>query len=197
MAKIIPINNGTKKEAVLQAAASLFMKKGYAATSMRDIAVAIGIEAPSLYNHIHSKKSMLHDICFSVAQSFNEHMLEVQGNAENFLKKIENLIRFHIDMMVKDFQNVYIADNEWRHLDEPYNSDFKNQRRNYRSCFAALLRDGINNNEISDVDADIAVLTILSAIGGIESWQRSAKKMDVQLLEENIVNILLKGLKKH
>ncbi len=50
MTKIIATKNGSKKEVIIQSAASLFKEKGYAATSMRDIAENIGVEAPSLYN---------------------------------------------------------------------------------------------------------------------------------------------------
>jgi AcrR family transcriptional regulator len=67
MAKIKNKQNGTKKEAVVEAAAQLFYKKGYNATSMRDLAELLGVEAASLYNHIKSKPDILHDICFEVA----------------------------------------------------------------------------------------------------------------------------------
>ena len=56
MAKIIPVDNGSKRDVVIKSAAAMFRDKGFAATSMGDIAGQIGIEAPSLYNHIASKK---------------------------------------------------------------------------------------------------------------------------------------------
>ena len=68
MAKIIPGKNGSKKDVITQKASALFRKKGFTATSMRDIAEAIGVEAPSLYNHIESKNAILKDICFRIAR---------------------------------------------------------------------------------------------------------------------------------
>ena len=82
-------------------------------------------------------------------------------------------------------------------MPEPYLADFKNQRWNYRTRLASLLQKGIDNGEIIPVNPDVAVLTILSAIGGIESWQRSGKKLDAKSVEENMVKILIEGLKKH
>jgi len=35
---------------------------------------------------------------------------------------------------------------------------------------------------------------MLSAIGGIESWQRSKKNVDARSLEENMVKILINGI---
>ena len=84
---------------------------------------------------------------------------------------------------------------EWKHLPEPFLSDFKTQRRNYRSRLAAILQKGIDNKEIGVINPYVAVLTILSAISGIESWQRSGKKVDAISLEENMVKILIEGLR--
>ncbi len=133
MAKIIPGKNGSKKDVITQKAAALFQKKGFTATSMRDIAEAIGVEAPSLYNHIESKSEILKDVCFRVAQLFTGNLREVEIRQELYLSKIESIIRFHISMMIEEYENVYISDHEWKHLPEPFLSDFKMQRRNYRT----------------------------------------------------------------
>ena len=195
MTKIIAAKNGTKKEVITQKASTLFRQKGFTATSMRDIAEVIGVEAPSLYNHIESKHEILKDICFRVARLFTSHLREVEISNKSYLSKIESIIRFHISMMIDEYEIVYISDHEWKYLPEPFLSDFKNQRRNYRSRLAALLQKGIAHKEISTINPYVAVLTILSAISGIESWHRSGKKIDAAILEENMVHILIEGLK--
>lgn len=195
MTKIIPGKNGSKKEVITQKAAALFIKKGFPATSMRDIAVSMGIEAPSLYNHIESKNEILKDICFRIARLFTGNLKEVEISTQPSLFKIESIIRFHISIMIEEFDSVYISDHEWKHLPEPFLSDFKNQRRNYRSRIAAILQKGIEKKEINEVDTNVAVFTILSAISGIESWQRSGKKIDAKSLEGNMIKILIQGLK--
>jgi len=195
MAKIITGKNGSKKDVITQKASALFRKKGFPATSMRDIAESIGIEAPSLYNHIESKNEILKDICFRIARLFTGNLREVEMSNQTNLSKIESIIRFHISMMVDEYESVYISDHEWKHLPEPFLTDFKTQRRNYRSRLAALLQKGIDKKEISAINTYVAVFTILSAIGGIESWQRSSKKVDAKSLEENMVKLLIEGLR--
>ncbi|MEP7253392.1 MAG: TetR/AcrR family transcriptional regulator [Ginsengibacter sp.] len=196
MAKIVPVDNGSKRDVVIKSAAAMFRDKGFAATSMRDIAEQLGVEAPSLYNHITSKKEILGEICFGVAKMFIANLKEVESSSSSVLNKIESIIRFHISMMVEEYKSVYISDHEWKHLPEPYLIDFKNQRRNYRSKLAALLQKGIDKGEVNPVNPHVAVLTILSAIGGIDNWQRSSKKIDRKTLEENMVKLLIDGLKK-
>jgi len=194
MTKIIPVKNGTKKEAITKKASVLFKENGFSATSMRAIAEAFGIEASSLYNHINSKKEILQEICFKVANLFTANIIKVEANDLPVIEKLELIIRFHIHMMLREYESVYISEHEWKHLPEPYLSNFKNQRKSYRKRFADIVKQGIANKELKKIDPYVAVLTILSAVGGIESWQHSKKNIDARSLEENMVTILLQGL---
>lgn len=186
----------SKKELILRRAAAMFREKGFAATSMRDLAEMVGIEAASLYNHIRSKNEILEAICFDVANIFFTNMETIEGSGKNSIGKIEDLLRFHIRQMVENYEEVYVSDREWKHLEEPYLSNFQSQRRNYRKKFAAIINEGIEKNEIRKIDAPTAVLIILHAISGIESWHRSKAKISAEELEENMLKIMIDGLRK-
>ncbi len=196
MAKIQSKKNSTKKEIIIEKAAKLFRDKGFGASSMRDLAEVVGVEAASLYNHIQSKSEILQAICFKVANEFISHLEAVERSPEPTLKKMETIIRFHIRMMLEQYEYVYISDHEWRHLPEPYLSNFLNQRRSYRKRLGDIIENGIQKNEIKNIEPYVAILTILSAISGIESWQRSRKSTSAETLETNMVKYLIEGLKK-
>jgi AcrR family transcriptional regulator len=187
----------SKKEFILKKAANMFREKGFAATSMRDLAEAVGIEAASLYNHIRSKNEILEAITFEVANRYNLHMDELESGNQKIIDKIETLLRFHIRQMIDHFEEVVVADREWKHLNEPYLSNFHNQRRNYRKRFAAIIEEGIKRGELKKIDAPTAVLIMLHAVNGIESWHRSRAKIGAQELEDNMVMIMIDGLRKH
>ncbi|MGN6211384.1 TetR/AcrR family transcriptional regulator [Parafilimonas sp.] len=196
MARIRTAKDVSRKEVILKAAAALFHAKGYKAASMRDLAEMVGVEAASLYNHIRSKTELLHDICFNVANVFWEHLNKVEVSDGRPIEKLETLLRFHIKQMIENFQEVYISDREWRYLTDPYLSNYQNQRRTYRKRFAAIIEQGIEKGEINKIDASTAVLIVLHAVSGIESWHRSKIKVSGEELEENMITILIDGLKK-
>ena len=181
---------------IIEKASKLFREKGFGASSMRDLAEHVGVEAASLYNHIQSKSEILQAICFKVANDFLSHLDAVRESPEPVLKKLERIIRFHIRMMMDQYEYVYISDHEWRHLPEPYLSNFLNQRRNYRRSLSELVARGIEIGEMKSIDPYVAVLTMLSAISGIESWHRSRKTIAADTLEDNMVKYLIEGLKK-
>ena len=194
MARIKIENNSSRKEVIVTKAAALFREKGFKAASMRDLAESVGVEAASLYNHIKSKTELLHEICFGVANRFMHKMDEVEAQSISSIQKVEALIRFHIDEMVNHYEEVYVSDREWKHLSDPFLSNFQNQRRMYRKRFAAIIEEGIRNKEIKKIDAPTAVLILLHAIGGIESWHRSTQKINASNLTENMVTMLVGGL---
>lgn len=194
MAKIIALGTGTKKDAIIKKAAGLFRQKGFKASSMRELAIKIGVEAPSLYNHIGSKSELLQAICFKIANDFTLHLQMVETQNVSSIKKTEQLIRFHIKMMLLSFDEVYVANHEWKHLEDPYLGIFLDQRKTYESRMVLLIKEGINNKELKNIHPHVAVLTILSAVRGLEFWQRHKKEISITVLEENMVNHLLNGL---
>lgn len=186
----------TRREVIIEKAAHLFKEKGFKAASMRELADIVGVEAASLYNHIKNKNELLNIICFDVANKFLAKMEEVESEKSSSLHKIEHLLRFHITSMVLHFDEIYVSDREWKHLDNPYLSNMQTQRKTYRKRFAALIEEGIHKKEIKKIDAATAVLILLHAVSGIESWHRSKEKINGKVLEENMVTILIDGLKK-
>jgi len=196
MAKIKPGKNSSKKDVITHKAAALFKKKGYSSASMRELAEAVGVEAPSLYNHIGGKSELLQAICFKVANAFTSYLDTTENSAGNTVSILESIIRFHIRMMLNNFDEVYVANHEWKHLKEPYLSNFLIQRRGYEKRLIALVENGILEKTFKNNNPYVSVLTILSAVRGLEFWQQHKKNISSQILEDDMVNHLLKGIIK-
>lgn len=186
----------SKKELIIRKASSMFREKGFPATSMRDLAEEVGLEAASLYNHIQSKSEILQEIIFNIANDCNVHLNSLVENAISNNKKIESLIRFHVQMMLNRFDDYCVMINEWIHLPEPYLTTFTTQRRNYVQKMEALIEEGIRDKEMKPIMPYVAMLTILSSVRGLEFWHRSGKKITPLEIEDNMVNHLINGLKK-
>jgi TetR/AcrR family transcriptional regulator, cholesterol catabolism regulator len=196
MAKIKPGKHASKKDVITQRAALLFKKKGYSSTSMRELAEAVGVEAPSLYNHIGGKSELLQAICFKVANAFTSYLDTVETSAEGPVNRLEKIIRFHIRMMLNSFDEVFVANHEWKHLKEPYLSNFLIQRRAYEKRLIGLLQQGIHEGVLKPNNPYVMVLTILSAVRGLEFWQHNKKNISSQELENDMINHLLNGISK-
>ncbi len=196
MSKIRPLKNGTKKEVITRKAAALFRKKGYSSSSMRELAEQIGVEAPSLYNHIGSKAELLNEICFTLAQDYREHLQLVLVSNKKVVEKLEEIIHFHIQLMISSFDAVFVVNHEWKQLKDPYLTEFIAQRKNYENQLLQLIEDGIQKKELKKINPYVAVLTILSAVRGLEIWQRHKNNLPAAELEYQMIQHLLTGIIK-
>ncbi len=194
MARITVGKNSSKKEMILRQAVILFKTRGFSKASMRHLAEAMGVEAPSLYNHIGSKDELLQDICFKIAAEYTGQLNEVEALDETVSYKVEQVIRFHIRKMLHSYDEVFVANHEWRHLPEPYHTDFLQQRRCYEQRLVALIELGIAAQQFKPINPYVAVLTLLSAVRGLEFWNRHKKNITAAEIEAGMVQQLLNGL---
>src|SRR6186713_3393653 len=118
------LGNLSRKEQVIRKAAELFRIKGYAASSMRDLAQLLGIEAASLYSHIKSKEEILQNLCFDMAAEFRKSLEEVEKQNVTAGEKLRLGIIGHIQVMSRDLTASAVFMNEHRHLSHPYLRDF-------------------------------------------------------------------------
>lgn len=188
--------NRSKKQVIQIAAAKLFRDRGYAATSMRDLADAVHLKASSLYNHISGKEEILKDICFETAQRFLEAMEEVEKKDISCSDKIRQLIQLHIQTAMTDVTSITAFNDEWRHLSDPHLSTFKSIRKEYEIRFRAIIKNGIDNHQIQDGDPTIILYTILSSVRWLYDWYRPDKVLTSDQLEDSIINILMSGIAK-
>jgi hypothetical protein len=59
-----------------------------------------------------------------------------------------------------------------------------------------LIEKGIQRKELKKQDAYVVVLTMLSAVRGLEFWQRHKKDISTKVLEDTMVSQLLNGIVK-
>lgn len=183
-----------KKEFILNTAARLFHQKGYSATTMRELATAVGIEVSSLYSHINSKEELLKSICFTNAKKFSEGMTMAENHDGSPIDKLALIIKQHIDIAVEDGTSMTVFDDEWKHLSEPLLSSFLQTRKEYQSTFCKIIEEGIQNKSIHDLPPKIIMNTIISSLRWIHFNPEVSKKTSSDKLFKSVSHILMNGI---
>ncbi|WP_255416079.1 TetR/AcrR family transcriptional regulator [Reichenbachiella agariperforans] len=178
----------------MEEAARLFREKGYVATTMRDLASEVGMEAASLYNHIKSKEEILNEICFSLANTYSDKMDEVYPSDNTPIEKVKKLIALHIQINSMSSPLATVMNDEWRHLTEPCKSQFLDMRKRYEYLFTEIIQQGVKRGEIKAVDPRIALYTLLSSVRWLQHWYHANRDLDVNDIKENIMEMFLTGL---
>lgn len=186
----------SRKEQIEEKATALFQERGYAATSMRDLAQVLGIEAASLYSHIRSKEEILQKICFRMADEFFNAWNEVELENRSQADKMERAMIAHVQVITKDTAASAVFFNEWRHLSEPSLSDFLAMRNDYEGRFINIIKDGITSGEFAEVDEKFTMLTILSSLNWTHNWFKPSGNLSPEEVGQRLAALLLNGLKK-
>jgi AcrR family transcriptional regulator len=186
----------SRKEQILQTSAKMFKDRGYASTSMRDIATELGIEAASLYHHIKSKEEILEIICFSMADKLTAAIAEVNDIYFNAEEKLRMAIKNHVQIITENISQSAVFLHEWRSLSEPKLSEFKALRDDYEKGINTILTEGINEDIFADVDQKFASLTILSTVNWINEWYNPAGKMNAEEIANKLSDFIMGGLRK-
>lgn len=193
MAESLIVN---RKEQITETAAKLFRKKGYTATTMRDLAAELGIEAASIYHHVKSKEELLETICFNMANKFILNAKEVNDIYFNAEEKLRLAIKLHIETITLNQNKSAVFLQEWRNLSEPNLSKFKMLRDQYENQFTIIIIDGENEDIFDFVDKKFAVLSILSTINFVNEWYNPEGKMNAAEIAEKLSAFILGGLRK-
>ncbi|MCB0639346.1 MAG: TetR family transcriptional regulator [Lewinella sp.] len=180
----------------MEAAAELFRDKGYSATSMRDLAQAVHLQASSLYNHIQSKQEILREICFANARRFLAGITAIEAEYATATERVRALLELHIQVAVQDFTSITSFNDEWRHLDAPALEEFMTLRRAYEQRFIGIIQAGIEAGEFKAVEPRIALYTLLSSIRWVYDWFKPNQRLTIDDVRASVQQLLLSGLSR-
>jgi AcrR family transcriptional regulator len=183
-----------KKDFIVQQAAALFKSNGFKATTMRQLALQCGMEAASLYNHISRKEALLQEICSQMASVFNAQLQQIEADESCASRKLEAVIRYHIHLWLTRHAEVYVSHRDWKHLKEPALSTFLQRRRQYENRLAAIIQQGIDQQQFKPMHPHVAVLAILSTVRSIEYWMNSKRQISSKLVTEDLITFIMKGM---
>src|SRR6266851_8265268 len=151
-----------REDQVRAAALRLFKEKGYHATSMRDIANAVGMNKGSLYSYIRSKEDLLIPV-FDRAQGVLLAEIE-QITADQSLTPTDRLrraIHAHVAAVANNLDVLTVYLSEWRQLATESLTTNRMQRERYAGLLRQILEDGIASGEFRPMDTRIVMVGMI------------------------------------
>lgn len=97
------MEKGSTKDQILEAALELFSVKGFEATSVSQIADAVGIRKSSLYSHFASKQDILDTLTEEILVLVDKHSMfsEVDRKSAEFEKVLETMTVENVTNQIK------------------------------------------------------------------------------------------------
>ena len=186
-------DNSTTKR-LLSAAAELFSRKGYAATSTREVAALLGIQKASLYYHIESKEDLLYLISKSSLEGIRSDIEAAVGELQDPLDRTRALICTHMESMLRDAEEHGTTLAEMRSLSRERRADVKALRHAYEDLVRSVLRDAQRAGVLrEDIDAKYLCLALLGLMNRTLVWYRRRKASSPAQLGQLMAVVFLTG----
>jgi len=169
-------------KSLLVAARDLFVLNGYAAVSMREIALKLGINAGAIYNHFPSKQEilfrLLEDHMLDLLEQWD--ILEVERSKLSDLLILRMFVNFHINFHIDKSKEVFLSYMELRSLDRRNFSKISKLRDEYESILQNILVLGKNNKNLDFDDSQITTKAILGTLSSLSHWYHQKGRLGAE-----------------
>ena len=110
----LKVHRGGSREAIVVAAARLFLERGFGAVSMDELAEAAGVARRTLYNQFASKEEIFREVLLRVSRQLEDALppgVETQGDVEDVLRLIaRSIVELHNNPEYLGFFRMVVAD---------------------------------------------------------------------------------------
>lgn len=182
-----------RKEHVLEAAVSLFSRKGYHATTVRDIAESSGMQSGSLYAHIAGKEDLLFEIVLGAAEQFMTAIQPIAAGPGTASEKLRAAMKAHLRVVAGALPAATIFLHEWKALSGERREIIAARRNAYEESLAQIIRQGVAAGEFRQLDEKFARLLVLSAVNWLHEWYDPAGPLLPDAVADKFADLLLEG----
>lgn len=190
------LHEETVRGRLLRAAIELFARKGFAATTVREIVEQAGVTKPVLYYYFGNKEGLFLEMMRGALAEFDATVaavLELKGSAAErvtaFLDSVHALVLAHVDVMRVIDSFFYGPPQGAPHF------DFEAIHRRFRDTLVELVREGMAAGEFRPGDAEDMAWALVGAFEVARGMSLCHPEMDFGRERlARLVSVVLKGV---
>ncbi|HEY1971135.1 MAG TPA: TetR/AcrR family transcriptional regulator [Pseudonocardia sp.] len=178
-------------EHIVEAAARVFERRGYADATIADIAAEAQVSKPTVYQYVESKQRLLEIIVERVIHLLRDGIDKVTQAPGEAHEKLDAYVRVHVDSATryKVYYLVLLADRQ--QLSTRGQRNYQAWAREVNLAAEQLLEDGISAGVVrADIDIPTAANLLNSTLNSIARWYRPGDRLDVAQIHDEVMKFL-------
>lgn len=187
-----------RREQIYVHAAQLFCTRGFAATSMANIADAVGITKAGLYHFVASKEELLFTLMAFSMERLEEDVVAPARAIADPVERLTAIVRGHLKSVMQVTTPVgnplTIILEETASLGEEKAAQIKARKAAYSAFVRGTLDEIKANGQLADVDTRMATSAIMGIILWLARWHRPNGPLSVDDIVDNLSGIALRGV---
>lgn len=196
---ILRLSGSERLEQIYRVAAQIICQKGYDATSISDIAGAVGITKGGIYHHIPAKKELLFAIMNYGMDRLNQAVIVPALAISDPEQRLRSIITNHALLITRgstaDGNNpVTILIDEDAGLTARHRRAIDKRKRTYMDLVRQTLQQLKGQGKLRDIDVTVAAFSLLGMILWLSRWYRPGGKLKREQVAEDITKMALNGL---
>ena len=191
-----PNPTNSRRDQLLELAATMFAERGLRATTVRDIADGAGILSGSLYHHFSSKEEMVDELLRGFLDWLFARYSEVIDTEPNPLERFKGLFMASFDAIEhRHAQVVIYQDEAKRLLSQPRFSYLEDRNRQQRTMWVEVLQQGIADGYFRpDLDVDLVYRFIRDTTWVSVRWYQPGGALTAAQVGRHYLAIVLGGI---
>jgi len=196
MRKKIAAEPASKDERIFAEAVRIFREKGYHATSMQNIADAVGLQKGSLYHYIASKDELLYRIFTRSTGAMTRELETIVASKDAPAEKLRRAIALHLAALCDqlDIYAVYLA--ERRALTNRRYAQVRAEAEEHARLLEKILQQGIAAGEFRATDVKLTALAILGMCNWLYQWYSPDGRLTPEQIAALFFDTIIHGLKR-
>ncbi len=186
----------SRRDELLELAATMFAAHGLRATTVRDIADGAGILSGSLYHHFSSKEEMVDELLRGFLDRLFARYREIMDSETNPLERIKGLFMASFDAIEHQHAQVVIYQDEAKRLSsQPRFSYIEDMNRQQRKMWVEVLNQGIDEGYFRPaLDVDLVYRFIRDTTWVSVQWYQPGGPLTAQQVGRQYLAIVLGGI---
>ena len=184
-----------RRRQIEDAASALFSGRGYAATSMRDIASTLDLQGGSLYAHVASKEALLWSIVDDAAGRFHAAVRPIAEGRGGAAERLRAMVHAHVGVLADGLERASVYLYEWAFLAPERRELVAASRSAYQAMFERVIAEGQASGElVGEPEPKLAAIFVLSALNALPRWYRADGPLSLGEVAERYAGLFLRGL---
>lgn len=166
----------------------LFRKKGYAGSSIREIAAGSDVAIATMFHHFPSKLAILERLLHLAVDELQAELDEAMKDTTDARERLRACVRVMVVAHCLRSTQSFVAESELRSLPEDASHDIRRKRLRIQKLFHKAVEEGIESGEFTCTDAKIASVAILTMCTSVASWYRPGGPLTPEQLAQFYVD---------
>jgi AcrR family transcriptional regulator len=186
------------RQAILDAAAELFVAQGYQGFSLRQVAEQIGYSATTIYHHFANKDDLLFTVADAGFTRFGSELMAAAMRRHEPLERIEAIGRAYIEFGLRNPNYYQLMFIERADFMLGYRAGERKPRLGSLDIVRETIRAGIDQGRIRPGDPDIYANALWAAVHGVVTMFIAFPTRDATQINATIdatLSIVIRGLR--